>query len=238
MTTLAVVAYDGMRMPFGNIVIDDFEVEPGKTYIYIYCRLEIPKWVALGMATVSASAYTAPLDQGGVPYCPEVSTTFWIAARDVAIISVVPSATSIVTGQAVYLSVVVKNGGSATETFEVSVYYDSILIGTSSVVSLPPSATRDLIFVWNTSSIPDGTYIISAVASVLPGEIDIDDNTYVNGAVTIGLLPVYAVPRGLTFMALLVAAAIAMILIALLMSRRKKKTPQNPSILLHVDVLP
>jgi len=238
MAMLAVTAYDGMRVPFGNIVIDDFEIEPGKTYVYIYCKLEIPEWVAVGTATVNASAYTAPLELGGVPYCPEVSTTFLITVRNVAVVSVVPSATTVVTGQIVNISVVVKNEGSATETFEVSAYYNSILIGTQSVVSLPSNAQRNLIFAWNTSGLPDGTYTISAVASVLPGEININDNTYINGTVTVRSMPVYAVPRDLTFIALVVAAAIAMILIALLMSRRKKKPSENPSILLHVDVLP
>ena len=238
MAMLAVTAYDEMGIPFGDIVIEDFEVEPGKTYIYIYCRLEIPKWVAAGTATVNASAYTAPLDQGGVPYCPEVSTTFLITVCDVAIVSVIPSATSVVTGQIVNVAVVVKNEGITTETLDVSVYYNSILIGTQSVVSLPPNAQRNLIFAWNTSNLPDGTYTISAVASVLPGEMDIDDNTYVDGAVAVRSVPIHVVPRDLTFLALVVAAAIAMIIIALFMSRRKKKPSENPSVFLHVDVLP
>jgi len=242
MAMLAVTAYDETGAPFGNIVIDDFEVEPGKTYIYIYCRLGIPGWVAFGMATVNASAYTAPLDQGGVAYCPEASTTFWITARNVAIISVIPSATSVVPGQTVNISVVVKNEGSATETFEVSAYYDSTLIGTSSVASLPPNAQRTLVFTWNTSGLPDGTYTISAAASVLPGESDVDDNTYINGVVTVSSRPPYVVPRRmraeLAIIAFVIALIAAMILIALLMSRRKKKPSQNPSVLLHVDVLP
>ena len=235
---LAVIAYDELKVPFGNIIIDNLEIQPGETYIYIYCKLQIPEWVTLGMAMVNASVYTAPLTEGGVPYCPEVSTTFWIKVRDVGIVSVVPSATSIVAGQTVNVSVVVKNEGSATETFEVSAYYDSFLIGTSSVVSLSPYAQRNLIFAWNTSGLPDGTYIISAVASILPGEIDIGDNTYINGAVVVGAMPVYAVSRGLNIIALVAAVAVAMILIALIMSRRKKRPAQNPPVLLHTNVLP
>ena len=239
MAFLAVIASDAMKVPFGDILIDNFEVQPGGTYIYIYCTLQIPEWVAVGVAMVNTSAYTAPLELGGIPYCPEVSTAFLITVRNVAVISVVPSATSIVAGQTVTISVVVRNEGSSAETFEVSAYYDSIRIGTSSVVSLPPNAQRNLIFIWNTSSLSDDTYTISAVASALPGEINVNDNTYINGAVTIRSMPIYAIPRGLTIMALIVAAAIAMIAIVLLMSRRRKKKPsQNPSVLLHVDVLP
>jgi len=235
--TLAISAFDAIKTHIIG-VINDFEVNPRDTYTYKNCNLQIPDWAAIGDATVNASAYTAPLTEGGVPYCPEVSTTFWIAVRDVAVVSVAPSATSIVAGQTVNVSVVVKNEGSDSETFEVSAYYDSILIGTLSVESLPPNTQRNLIFVWNTSGLPDDTYTLSAVASALPGEIDISDNTCTDGTVAVRLMPIYAVPRELTIIVLIIAAAIAMIIITLLMSMRKKKTPRSPSVLLHVDVLP
>jgi len=237
MATLAIAAYDKINVPFGNIKIDSFEIKPGEVYVYIFCKLKIPGWITVGDAMVNASAYTAPLDIGGVPYCPEVSTIFSITARDVAIVSVFPSATSIVAGEIVNVSVVVKNEGSATETFEVSAYYDSILIGTSSVVSLSPNTQRNLVFTWNTFGLPDGTYTMKASTNVLPGEIDIDDNTYIDGSVVIGARPVYAAPRGLIIMALVAAVAIAMALIALLLSRRKNTSSENSSVLLHMDVL-
>ncbi len=167
-------------------------------------------------AMVDAAAYTAPLTEG-------VSTTFLTTLRDVAVVSVIPSDqyVGVVAGQTANISVVVKNEGSITETFEVSAYYDSILIGTLSVVSLLSNSQRNLIFAWNTSGLPDGTYIISAVASVLPREIDIDDNTYIDGAVAVRSMPIYAVPRELIVIGLVVAVEVAMILVALLMSRRK-----------------
>lgn len=245
MVMLAVIAYDELGIPFANIMIDDFEIQPGENYTY--SELQIPEWAVIGEATLNASVYTAPLTEGGLPYCPEVSTTFWITVRDVAIVSVTPSASNIVAGQTVKVSVVVRNGGSNAETFNVTAYADGnvtvigdeILIGTQLVPDLAPGNQTTVTFAWNTSDLPDDTYTISAVADVLLGEGDINDNTCINGIITVGGMPVHAVPRELTvIIAIVVAAAIAMILIALLMSRGRKKPSQNSSILLHVDVLP
>ncbi len=248
MAMLAVTAYDEMGVPFDNIIIDDFEIQPGENYTYY--ELQIPEWVFVGMAIVNASVYTAPLTEGGLPYCPEVSTTFLITVRDVAIVSVIPSATSIVIGQTVSVSVVVKNEGSNAETFNVTTYADGnvtiigdeILIETQHVTDLAPGNHATLTFSWNTSGLSDGIYTISAVAGVLAGESDIDDNTCVNGAVAVSSRPIYVIPRRArveyVIVALVVAVAIAMILIALIMSRRKKNPSQDQSVLLHVDVLP
>jgi len=239
MAMLAATFYDEVGVPFGDIMIDDLEIQPGENYIHY--ELRIPECVVVGMAVVNASAYTAPLIEGGLPYCPEVSTSFLITVRDVAIVSVAPSATSIVTGEPVNISVIVKNEGSNAETFNVTAYADGnvtvigdeILIGTQHLDNLVSGNWTTITFTWNTSGFPDDTYTISAVASVLLGEIDIEDNTCINGAVAISSMPIYVVPRRvraeLVIIVLVVVVAIAMILIALLMSRRKKKSSQNPS---------
>jgi hypothetical protein len=238
--TLTISAFDAMKVHIIG-AIDDFEMNPCDTYIYTNCNLQIPEWVAIGNAMINASAYTAPLGLEGVPYCHEVSTTFLITVRDLAIISVIPSSTSVVAGRIVNVSVIVRNEGSNAETFNITAYAngnvavigDEILIGTQLVSNLASGNQTTITFAWNTSGFPEDTYRISAVASVLPGEIDINDNTCVNGTVVVGAMPVYAAPRELTIIALVAAVTIAMILIALLMSMRKK----SPSFLLHVDVL-
>jgi hypothetical protein len=243
--TLTISAFDAMRT-FIIGASNNFEVNPRDVYTYTNCNLQIPEWATIGDAVVNASAYTAPLTEGGVPYCPEVSETFLITVCDVAVVSVIPSVTSVVVGKTVNLLVVVKNQGSNAETFNVTAYADvnvtvigdETLIGTQLVPNLAPGNQTTLTFAWNTSGLPDDNYVISAVASVLPGEIDINDNTYVNEAVAVRSMPIYAVQREFSFIGLVVAVAIAMILIVLIMSRRKKRPSQNPSILLHVDVLP
>ena len=191
--------------------------------LYFACSLVLVSQLQV----TNASAYTAPLAEG-------VSTASLTTVRDVAVVSVVPSNqyVGVVAGQTVSISVVVKNEGSITETFDVSAYYDSVLIEIWSVVSLPPNARRTLIFAWNTSGLPADIYTISAVAGVLPGETDVNDNTYINGPVTIRSMPIHAIPREVIVIGLVVAVEVAMLLIALLMSRRNNPSQKRETLFL------
>jgi hypothetical protein len=117
---------------------------------------------------------------------------FWViklgAQRDIAVTNVVPSKNVVKRGDVINISVTVVNQGEYTETFNVTTYYDSNVIGTQTVVSLPKGASRTLTFIWNTTGVPLGTYTISAEASVVPGETDIADNTFTDGQVEVKLL--------------------------------------------------
>jgi len=90
-------------------------------------------------------------------------------------------------GQPVYIDVTVVNEGTATETFDVTVYYDATIIGTTTVWNLPPRASYWFTFVWDTTDVAEDTYTISTEADVVPGETDTADNVYINGAVTVSL---------------------------------------------------
>lgn len=74
------------------------------------------------------------------------------------------------------------NNGTKTETFDVSIFYDTTLIGTSTV-TLNAGADTLVSFTWNLGVLPDGVYTISANASVLPGETDTLDNYFLGGDV-------------------------------------------------------
>jgi hypothetical protein len=106
-------------------------------------------------------------------------------SHDVAVKSVSPSAAEAYTGQMVNITVVTKNEGACSEVFDVSTYCDSTLIGTQTVVDLPPKEEETLVFSWNTTDIAGGYYIISANASTVPGETDVADNTFIGGVVKI-----------------------------------------------------
>ena len=98
--------------------------------------------------------------------------------HDVSIISVTPSATEVNLGQTVNITVVVKNEGDFTETFNVTLYYDNNVIGTQTVTDLAPSASKTLTFIWNTAGVTSDTnYTIKAEASTVQGETSTDDNT-------------------------------------------------------------
>jgi len=227
---IVVTAYDNTSFPFDNIVLNDFNVEPGETYIFTYCFLNISEQAKIGDAMLIASAYNPQLE------IPEASTRFVITSRNVAVTNVIPSSVDVIAGQIVNVAVTVMNKGDVTETFSVSAYYGPLLIQTLSVVSLPPNQNRTITFVWNTTYVPAGSYTIKAVAETLPGETETGDNTYIDGTVMVRAPRIFILPRELSIVVLIVAAALALFAIALLLTRRKKKTPQP--VTLSVDVLP
>ncbi|MGQ9461175.1 MAG: hypothetical protein ACUVRA_08100, partial [Candidatus Bathyarchaeaceae archaeon] len=63
-----------------------------------------------------------------------------------------------------------------------------------------------------------GEYTIKAEASMVPGETDIADNTYVDGTVTVKSSPIE-----LDILAVMVAAAIVLTIIAILAYRRRRR---------------
>jgi len=196
--TFTLVVYDSGGQSIANTALEDFEVEPGETSIHVICKLQIPKWALSGYAMVYANAYTAPPQLGGVSYCPEVSTGFLITLCDVAVIGVTPSLTKVYAGEVVDITVIVRNEGRETETFNVTVYADKnvtvigdeVVIGIQTVINLARGANAILTFIWDTTSVTPDNYTISAHASVVPAEIDIADNTYIDGTVKIIKHPV------------------------------------------------
>ena len=196
--TLTLVVYDCENQPIADTMLEDVEIELGETSLHVVCKLQIPKWALLGYAVVYANAYTAPPQLGGVSYCPEVSAGFLITLCDMAVVGVTPSPTKVYAGELVNITVIVENEGRETETFNVTVYADKnvtvigdeIIIGIQSVINLAPRNRKTLTFTWNTTSVTPGNYTISAHASVVPAEIDIADNTYIDGTVKIIKHPV------------------------------------------------
>jgi len=64
--------------------------------------------------------------------------------HDVNVLNVIPSATEVDLGQVVNITVVVRNEGNATETFNVTIYYDNNIIGTQTVTDLAPNGDKVL----------------------------------------------------------------------------------------------
>ncbi len=106
--------------------------------------------------------------------------------HDVAVVSVSPPATRIVVGSTIQVDVKVKNEGNTYETFDVSLYYDSNLIGTQTIADMVPGSTKLLTFYWSTSGLSYGTYTLRAEASVVAGETNTANNVYVYEFVRIG----------------------------------------------------
>jgi nitrous oxidase accessory protein len=129
------------------------------------------------------------LPWGGVDWYPLMAP--W-GVHDVAITSVTVSATEVYQGETVNITVIAKNEGMP-ETFTVTTYANSTIIGQQTISSLAPSASETLVFTWNTSTFSTGIYIIKAEASVVPGETDTDDNTFIDGAVNVLMVIIHDV---------------------------------------------
>jgi PKD repeat protein/KaiC/GvpD/RAD55 family RecA-like ATPase len=109
-----------------------------------------------------------------------------VHVHDIAILNTTVSQTEVLAGQVVNITVTVKNEGTTTESFNVTVFRNDTLIGMQLVSNLAPNAEKILEFYWNTIGMtPNTGYAICAEASAVAGETDIFDNTYSCGTVKV-----------------------------------------------------
>jgi len=104
---------------------------------------------------------------------------------DISIINV-SAPLNVPKGNLALINTTVENQGIITQTFEVTVHYDATVIGTQTVIDLTPKENRTLTFPWDTTPIPIGEYTLTATATQIPGEVDLEDNTYNAGLIYIG----------------------------------------------------
>lgn len=106
--------------------------------------------------------------------------------HDVAVTDIEVTTARVYVGQVVEIHVLVKNNGEYAETFDVTTYYDADTIDTQLVDTLPSGSESTLIFLWDTTDVePDIAYTISAEASVVPGETNLNNNILVDGTVMV-----------------------------------------------------
>ena len=118
----------------------------------------------------------------------DVSNGFFAALiHDVAITNIIASPTWAYPGWPVNVTVSVKNNGNVNETFDVMAFYGNNTIGVITVANLLPNETRDILFAWDTTGVPEGNYTISAYATPVPYETHMSDNTLIDGTVWIML---------------------------------------------------
>jgi hypothetical protein len=108
--------------------------------------------------------------------------------HDVAITNVQPSSNTATIGTVLEITVTTKNLGTTTESFNVTAYYNTSIIGTIQVQNLEPQTQKPLTFHWDTSdaqNITTGNFEISATASPVPSEENLENNHYTDGIVQI-----------------------------------------------------
>jgi hypothetical protein len=192
-TTLTITLYDSLNVRINSTELNDVVVQPNEAPLYVHLSLYIPGNATTGEAVACADAYTAPIDLGGVPYCPEVSAYFLIIEHDIAVLSVKTSSTEVFQGDEVFIDVIVENVGEEAESFDVSVFSNTTVIDLRAIADLQPFSNMTVSSTWNTTSFPVGTYVISASASTVPGEIDLSDNSLADGVVNVlsGVPPIH-----------------------------------------------
>jgi len=148
---------------------------------------------AVGQGSTAGTAYTITITgtPSGATPADEVAvytlTVLTAATHDVAVNSVNASPLNVVRppDTTVTITVVVQNNGNVAETFDVTAKAGSMTVGTKTVTSLAPGATAMLTYALDTSTVPDGSYLITATASTVPGETNTANNTASDGTLTI-----------------------------------------------------
>ena len=152
-------------------------------------------------------------------------------AHDIAIINVTSSSKTICIGENLNITVTVKNEGDYVESFTITAFYGSNILGKIFVSKLQPKNERSFIIQWNTLYVAAGNYTLSAEASVVPGEINIENNKFTDGVIWVKqcafLPPICGIPpETLTLIFLLLAligSSITVTIIIILQSRKKRE---------------
>jgi len=151
------------------------------------------EWDTTGLAEGN---YTIRAEADTVPYEFNTSDntltdgTVWIMTHvhDVAIITVT-SETWVYQGWILHINVTAKNLGEFTETFNISTYCNTTLVGTVQVINLAPGDYYETHFTFNTSTLsPCHTYSITGKATLVPFEFNKTNNILVGDGVKIRLL--------------------------------------------------
>jgi hypothetical protein len=108
------------------------------------------------------------------------------ATHNIAAISAVSAKTVIGKGFSNNVTVLVADKGDYAETFNVTTYANSTVIGTKQV-SLNATDQTTLTFTWNTAGFAKGNYAISAVADTVLGETGTADNNFTDGWVLVSI---------------------------------------------------
>ncbi|MCJ7423598.1 hypothetical protein MUP01_04930 [Candidatus Bathyarchaeota archaeon] len=143
-----------------------------------------------GGAEIDGGASVVQTSDGGYALAGH-TMSFGAGSLDFWLIKIGPSTgvdrQTVCPGQSVGITISVKNEGTATETFNVTAYYNATAIETKTVPNLASGNVTTLTFTWSITDEPLGSYIISAYAHPVADEIDIADNNCTVGVVRVML---------------------------------------------------
>ncbi|UCD96874.1 MAG: hypothetical protein JSV35_02135 [Candidatus Bathyarchaeota archaeon] len=105
--------------------------------------------------------------------------------QDIAVLSIRSSSYSVLVGDEVQINVTVGNQGELNESFTLTLYVNSTILSTDSVIDLYPSTQLDVSFNWTTANEAVGVYVLSAEVSILENETDSSDNLLTSGVIEV-----------------------------------------------------
>lgn len=117
---------------------------------------------------------------------PHTATAYYIH-HDVAVSNVAPLKSIAWINGSIRVNVTVTNLGDYTETFNVTVYANTAIIGQTEV-TLTSGNSKTITLTWNTTGFAKGNYTISTYAWPVPDETNTANNTYTYGIVKITIL--------------------------------------------------
>jgi hypothetical protein len=121
-----------------------------------------------------------------------LNSGYFFPSRNIAIINITLPETNICVGTMTNVTVNIMNKGTQNETFTVTAYYNTTLLGTKTVTALKSSTEISLLYNWNTTGLAPANYYIKAECTTVPSETNTTDNTYIYGTVRVRNKPTYA----------------------------------------------
>lgn len=148
---------------------------PGEGYVLDY-------WELGNVNAGSNNPYTVLMQENHT-----LNAVFRLGISDIAVTNVSPSKTVVGQGYSLSINVTAANQGDFPETFNITLYADTIAIETREI-TLEGGVSTTIAFTWNTTSYAKGNYAISAYAEPVLGETYTADNTYNYGLVKVTIL--------------------------------------------------
>ena len=139
-----------------------------------------------GDYTISAKANVIPGETDTTDNTKVDGTIIILSpGHDVAIKDITPSKTSVGQNYSLSIRITTKNYGNFTETFNVTAYANTTIIDTLTKITLTSGNSTTITLIWNTTGFAKGNYTITATATQVPDETDLDDNTLTDGWVVV-----------------------------------------------------
>ncbi|UCE95830.1 MAG: hypothetical protein JSV51_09040 [Candidatus Bathyarchaeota archaeon] len=103
-----------------------------------------------------------------------------VSIHDLSIIDVQVSKTIVGQGQFMNVTITVKNLGNTTETFDISLFANDVIMATNEF-SIEAGLTELVELAWNTTILEKGNYTIKAYIPQVPSEVNLSNNILVDG---------------------------------------------------------